>query len=156
MMASPAFTRLPSSTSLRSTTPTQKPGQVVVIAVVHAGHFGGLAAHQGATGLQATFGDAADHRFGHVHRQLAGGVVVEEEQGLGALHGHVVHAHGDEVDADAVMAAGVDGQAQLGADAVGAGDQHRLAVALRQAHQRAEAADAGQHLRPHGAASRWA
>ena len=57
--------------------------------------------------------------------QAAGGVVVEEEDRLGALHDHVVRAHGDEVDADRVVAAGLDGQPQLGADAVGAGDHHR-------------------------------
>ncbi len=45
------------------------------------------------------------------------------------------------------MAAGVDRQAQLGADAIGAGDQHWLFVALGQFHERAEAADAGQHFR---------
>ena len=44
------------------------------------------------------------------------------------------------------MAAGVDGQAQLRADAVGAGDQHRLAIARGNLHQRAEAADAGEHF----------
>ena len=38
-------------------------------------------------------------------------------------------------------------QLQLRADAVGAGDEHRLAVALADLEQRAEAADAGQHLR---------
>ena len=81
-----------------------------------------------------------------VDLQLAGGVVVEEEQRLRALHHDVIGAHGDEVDADGVVAAGVDRQAQLGTHAVGAGHQHRLPVAARQLHQRAEAADAGQHL----------
>ena len=33
--------------------------------------------------------------------ELAAGEVVEEEQRLGALHEHVVHAHRDQVDADA-------------------------------------------------------
>ena len=37
---------------------------------------------------------------------------------------------------------------ELGADAVGAGDQHRLAEALADLEQRAEAADAGQHFGP--------
>ena len=78
--------------------------------------------------------------------QLAGRVVIEEEQRLRALHHHVVDAHRDQVDADGVVAAGVDREAQLGADAVGAGHQHRMPVAGRQLHQRAEAADAGEHL----------
>ena len=46
----------------------------------------------------------------------------------------------------------IDGEAQLGADAVGARHQHGLAVAIeRNLHQRAEAADAAQHLAPHRA-----
>ncbi len=43
------------------------------------------------------------------------------------------------------------GQLELGADAVGAGDQHRFAVAIqRQLEQRAEAAEPGQHARAEG------
>ena len=77
--------------------------------------------------------------------ELAGGEVVEEEQRLGALHDDVVDAHGDEVDADGVVAAGLDGELELGADAVGAGDQHRVLVAARlEVEQGAEAADAGR------------
>mgnify|MGYP003693844685 CR=1 FL=1 len=90
--------------------------------------------------------------FGDVDAQLAGGVVVEEEQRLGARHRDVVGAHGHQVDADLVVPAGVDGEPQLGADAVGAGHQHRLAIAIeRHFHQRAEAADAGEHFLAHGA-----
>ncbi len=40
---------------------------------------------------------------------------------------------------------------ELGADAVGAGDEHRLAEPLADLDQRAEAADAGEHLRAHRA-----
>src|SRR5690606_19643724 len=42
-------------------------------------------------------------------------------------------------------------QPELGADAIGAGNQHRLVQALRQLEQRAEAAKAGEHARPAGA-----
>ncbi|MNE89604.1 hypothetical protein D3C80_1870260 [compost metagenome] len=42
-------------------------------------------------------------------------------------------------------------QAQLGADAVGAGDQHRLLVAGRDFAQGAEAAQAAHHFRARGA-----
>ena len=40
---------------------------------------------------------------------------------------------------------------QLGADTVSAGNQYRLAVFFRDFEQRAKAANAGQHLGPHGA-----
>ena len=49
------------------------------------------------------------------------------------------------------MAAEREGELELRADAVGPGDQDRLAVALADFDQRAEAADAGQHLRAHRA-----
>ena len=58
--------------------------------------------------------------------ELAAGEIVEEEQRLGALHDEVVDGHGDEVDADRVVPAGVDGDLELGADAVGGGDQDRV------------------------------
>ena len=38
-----------------------------------------------------------------------------------------------------------EGEPQLGAHAVGAGDQHRLAEAFRHLEQGAEAADAAEH-----------
>ena len=127
-------------------------GQVVVAGGIHAGHLRGLAADQRRAGLHAALDDAFDDRLGDVDAELAGGVVVEEEQRLGALHDDVVHAHRDQVDADRVVAAGLDRQPQLGADAVGAGDQHRLAVAVeRNLEQRAEAAEAAEHLGPHRA-----
>ena len=75
--------------------------------------------------------------------ELADGEVIEEEQRLGALHDEVVDAHGDQIDADGGVAPGVDGDAQLGADAVVGGDQDRIAVARRlQVEQAAEAAEA--------------
>ena len=85
--------------------------------------------------------------------ELAGGEVVEEEERLGALHDQVVDAHGDEVDADRVEDAGVDGDLELGADAVGGGDQDRVAEARRlQVEQAAEAADLGVGAGPAGRA----
>src|SRR6185437_1267032 len=68
---------------------------------------------------------------------------VEKEQRLSALHDDVVDVHGDEVDADAVVNAGFDGELELGADAVGGGDQHRVLEAARlEIEQTAEATDA--------------
>jgi hypothetical protein len=115
--------------------------------VIHAGHLGGLAAHQRAAGLYAAFGNATDDSDGHLDGKLARGVVVEEEQGLRSLYGHIVHAHCDQVDADAVMATGVYGQAQFGAHAIGTRHQHGLAIALWQPHQGAESANPGQDFR---------
>ena len=79
--------------------------------------------------------------------ELAAGDVVEEEQRPGALHQHVVDAVVDDVGADAVVLAEASGQLDLGADAVGAGDEQRLVHVLQggSAEHAAEAADALEH-----------
>src|SRR5436190_1877219 len=125
-----------------------EPREVVLARRVHVRHLGRLAADQRAAGLLAARGDAGDHLYGGVDLELAGREVVEEEQRLGALHQHVVHAHADEVDADGVVPAESLGELELGADAVRARDQHRFAVAPLELEQRAEAAEPGHHFRP--------
>ncbi len=99
--------------------------------------------------------DAADHARRSVDVQPAAGEVVEEEQRLGTLHQDVIDAHADEVDADAVVAVERERQPQLRAHAVGAGDQHRLPVALGDLEQRAEAADAAEHALAQRAPGQW-
>ena len=81
--------------------------------------------------------------------ELAGGEVVEEEQRLRALHHEIVDRHGDEVDADGAVDAGLDGDLDLGADAVVGRDQHRILEARAlEIEQAAEAADLGVGARP--------
>ena len=87
--------------------------------------------------------------------ELAGGEIVEEEQRLGALHDDVVDAHRDEVDADRRVDAGVDGDLELGADAVIGGDQHRIDETGRlEVEQAAKAADFGIGARRAGSSGR--
>ena len=126
-------------------------GQVVFARRVHVGHLGGFTADQRAAGDFTAFGDAGHDIHGGLDVELAGGEIVEEEQRFRALHQHVVHAHRDQVLADAVVAVELLGQDQLGAHAVGAGDQHRLAIAAREVEQAAEQAHAAQHFRAHRA-----
>ena len=122
-----------------------KAGEIVVARRIQPRHLGGLAADQRAACLLAAVGDAGDHRLGHAEIELAGGEIVEKEQWLGTLHDDVVDVHGDEVDADAVVDAGLDGELELGADAVGGGDQHRvLEAASLEVEQAAETADAAE------------
>ena len=90
-------------------------------------------------------GDDVGHEVGVEH---AGGDVVEEEQRRGRLHEHVVDAVVDDVGADAADRAEPGGQLDLGADAVGRGDEHGV-VHRRQRLGReraAEAADAAHDL----------
>jgi hypothetical protein len=116
--------------------------EIVILLGIHAGHLGGLAADQRAARLPAAIGDAAHDLDADLRVELAGGVVVEEEQGLGALHDQVVDAHRDEVDADGRMQAALDRDLHLGADAVIGRDQDRIAeTGGLQVEQPTEAAD---------------
>ena len=121
--------------------------------VVFAGNeslrmLGGLAAGQRASGQLAALRNAADHFAGDSDVERFADVVVEKEQRLGALDQNVVDAHRDQVDPDGIVLVHRERELELGADAVGPGDEHRLAVALRQLHQCTESTDAGQNLRP--------
>ena len=123
-------------------------GQVVVAAAIHARHFRRFAADQRAARLAAALGDAADDRRRLRYVQPAGGEIVQEEQRLGALHDQVVDAHRHQVDADGGVQAGLDRDAQFGADAVRAGNQDRVVKSRRlRVEQRAEPAEAAQSRR---------
>src|SRR5882724_2841409 len=121
-------------------------GQIVFAWRIHVGHLGRFATDECAAGQFTTAGDAADHAHRGGDVELAGGEVVEEEQGLGALYQHIVHAHTDQIDADGIVAAEHLRQLQFGTDAVGAGDEHRVDVAAGQLEQCAEAAQASHHF----------
>jgi hypothetical protein len=123
----------------------RKAGQIVFASRVHARHFGGFATDQRAAGQFAALGDAADNRRSSIDIELAAGEVVEEEQRFGAEHENVIDAHGDQILTDRIVAVQVESQAQLGADAIGTGHQHRLLVALRHFEQRAETANTAEH-----------
>jgi len=117
--------------------------EVEVAVGVHARHLGGLATDQRAARAAAALGDARHDAAAGLHIEVACRVVVEKEQGLGALDDNVVHAHRHQVDADRVGDAGLDRDHQLGADAVGAGDQDRVLEARGlEVEQAAEAAQA--------------
>ena len=81
--------------------------------------------------------------------ELSARIVVEEEKRLRALHDDVVHAHRDKVLADAAQQAGFDGDLELGADAVGRGDENRILEPRGfQIEQPAEAAQIGVRTGP--------
>ena len=126
-----------------------KTREVVFAAWIHAGHFGRFAADERATAEFATQRDAADYGGSRIYVELAAGKIVEKKERLGALHQHVVDAHGDEVDPDRVVHLPFESQLELGADAVGAAHQHRLFIALGHFEERAEAADARQYAFAH-------
>ncbi len=103
-----------------------KARDVIVVGVHDAGVLGGLAANQGAAGLDAALRHAGDDGGDFLRLVFADGDIVQEEQGPGAAADDVVDAHGHAVDADGVVLVQQLGQAQLGAHAVGAGDENRF------------------------------
>ena len=121
-------------------------GQVVLVLGIETGHFCGFAAHQRAAGLHAALAHALDDigdALGHV---FAAGDVVQKDEGLCAAAHYVVYAHGHAVDAHGVVLVHQKGDFELGAHAVGAGNQHRAGNARQiQFKQAAEAADARNH-----------
>ena len=94
---------------------------------VKPGHLRRLPSQQHAAAPRAPLHDPLHHALGHVDVQLARRVVVEEEERRSPRGDDVVDGHRDEVDADGVVDAGVHGEAELGADAVGAGDEEGVA-----------------------------
>ena len=104
-------------------------GEIIVPSGIQARHLCRLSANQSAAGCQARLGDAGDDRSASLDRELADRQVIEKEQRLGALHDQVVDAHRDQISADRAVIPGLDGDQQLGADAVGAGDQHGIGKA---------------------------
>ena len=79
------------------------------------------------------------------------------ERGWPAMHAElgriedVVDAHGNEVLADRVVTAELEGEHELGAHAVRAGDENRVLVFLADFEERAEAADGAEDARDHRA-----
>ena len=98
-------------------------GQIVVTALVHTRHFGRFTANQRAAGLTASLGYAGNYVAGGGDVEASGRHVVQEKQWFCALYDQIVDAHGDEIGADGFVLAGFDGNPQLGADAIGCGNQ---------------------------------
>ena len=82
----------------------RKAREIVVAGVIEARHLGGFAADQRAARKPATLRDARDDRRAGLWIQLSAGEIVEKEKRLCALHHEVVDRHGNQVDADRVMA----------------------------------------------------
>ena len=100
--------------------------------------------------MHAAFHDPFNDGLGDFDAQFARRVIVQEEQGLRALHHDVIGTHGDQVDADGVMTCRLDRQSQLGSNAIRAGNQHRFAVAIDgNFEERTESAKSCEHFRPH-------
>ena len=119
--------------------------QVEVPLGVHTRHLCRLPADQGAPGLPAGPRHAPYQGVDPVQPLVAGRHIVQEEERLGALGQHIVDVQVDEVDAQGLVVAQEGSHLQLGADAVGAGYQDGVIVALK-LEESGETAGAPKHL----------
>ena len=127
--------------------PDAEPSEVELVGLHEPGVLGRLAAGERRAGLAAALGDPRDQGRDPPRIQPPDRDVVEERERLGARAGHVVRAHGDEVDPDRVQAAHRRRDRRLGPHAVGGRDDHRLLVARRDRHRGPEPAEAAENLR---------
>src|SRR2546426_3954411 len=123
-------------------------GAILLVPWERVRMLGRLAADQRAAGQLATRSDALEDLRRNAHIELFADVVVEKEQRLSPTNENVVDAHRHQIDAHRVVPLQLEGELELGADAVGSRHEHRVTVFLRDLAQRAETADAGEHLGP--------
>ena len=115
--------------------------------VGEAGHLGGFAANKSAMVPCAAAGKAGDDLREDARLEFAGADVIQEEERFSAEDGDVIHAMVDEVLANGVMAVESEGELELGADSVGAGDEDGLAVFFHiEGEEAAEAAKLAEDL----------
>ena len=110
--------------------------------MIHAGHLGGFPTNEGTPTVFAGLGETFEDLLKDNRVEFFAADVVEEKQGSGTNDGNVVDAMVHEILADGIVAIGREGDFQLGADAVHAGDKHRFLHALEVGLEKtAEAAD---------------
>ena len=125
----------------------EEAGELVVVAAVEGGLLGGVAAEQGAAVGFAGVDEAGDDLLDDGGVEAAGGEVVHEVEGRGALDGDVVDAVIDEVGADGGVQAKLGSELQLGADAVSGGDEDGVGEAFGiELEEAGEAADFRQDI----------
>ena len=122
---------------------------------VHIGHFRRFATEKRAVALLTPVGNAPNNRCRSLDVQRARGEVIQKEQGLGPLYQHIVDAHRDQIDTNRFVARQVDGELELGADAIGGRNEHGIAPGLVQFEQSAKAAQSAHHTLAQGGAGRW-
>ena len=87
-----------------------------------------LATDQGASGHLAAFGYAGHDALGNAVLELSGGKIIQKKQRFRTLHDQVIDAHGDQINADAVMPVIIDRELEFRADTVVGGDEQGILV----------------------------
>ena len=99
---------------------------VIFTVLVHSRHLGGLAAHEGASGLTASVSDSGHDGLHDLRTGLSLGHIVKEHKRFRSLGQNVVHTHRHGVDADGVVLVHRERQLELSADSVSSADQDRF------------------------------
>ena len=125
-----------------------KTGKVILIGIHYTRMLSHFATDKSSARHLAAISNAGNDFGNRFALKFSDGNVIEEKQGLGACCKNVVHAHGDQVDAHGVMLASELSQLNLGANAVGTGNQNRICHVLRHVdgEQAAETADIAANL----------
>ena len=105
-----------------------KPRHVEIAGRIDGGHLRSLATEQRAPRFHAGVGNAFHHLRGHSRFETADGEVIEEKERFAPLNDQIVNVHRNEIDPDGVVLLEIGGNFDLGADAIGAGDEHRIFV----------------------------
>ena len=102
--------------------------KVIVTRGVQPWELGGFSPYQGTAGFPTAVGDPGDNGTRLLHREPSRCEVIEKEQWLRPLNHEVVHAHRDEIDSDCAVDTRLNGDLELGADAIRGCDQHRIDI----------------------------
>src|SRR3954467_15976576 len=119
--------------------------KIVFTGWIHARHFGGLPSNESTACLLAPGGNTLDYLRCSCDIKFSAGEVIQKEQRFGTLHQNIVYAHRDQVDADRIVPVQLECEFELGANAIGAGNQYGVAVFLRKFEKGANPADACQN-----------
>ena len=155
----PGADTLPFNNVLPVHDPHGKTRDVVDTVAIETGHLRGFPAQEGHPRFPAAPDHSPDQQGRHIGVQLAAGQVVQKEQGPGPVAEYVIGAHGYAVNSHGVVLFHPKGHVELGAHAVGPGNEYRLFHAgpgwtgfphfsAPQAEHPREAPDAVQNLRP--------
>ena len=105
-----------------------KARQIKIAAVIHPRHFRRLTADQGTARCLTSRRNAVDNARGLFDIQLARGKIIQKKQRLGPLTDQIVDAHRHQINADRINVAGINRNAQLGANAIGCSHQNGIGI----------------------------
>src|SRR5262249_45416142 len=110
-----------------------------------AGMLSGLTPDQCTPRLTTPCNNSPHNHLGDIDLKLATDKVVQEEKRSGALSDDIIHTHRYKIDADAIVLLHHERHFELGPDAIGGRNQHRMTIASAlEIEERAKSADAGE------------